>query len=112
MDGIPQHSMVRKNWASLIVFNNEHPSNRILTPEYINNLNVGSALHQFKWLSNSEIGSIPLNWNVLDDYYLIDNPKAIHYTDGGPWFDNYTNTMYSQLWLDEYDQYCKDYENI
>lgn len=109
MDGIPQHAMIRKNWASLIVFNNEHPSNKILTPEHINTIPQGKLLHQFHWLEDDQIGSIPLNWNVLDDYYLIDNPKAIHYTDGGPWFHNYKHTTYSHLWDNECDEY---YENF
>ena len=40
MDGIPQHRAFRKNWASFIAFNNSHPSNAILTPEYLNNLSL------------------------------------------------------------------------
>lgn len=105
MDGIAQHNMPRKNWASLIVFNNAHPSNMRLTPYYINTCNPGRSLHQFSWLSDDEIGSIPLNWNTLDDYYHLDNPKAIHYTDGGPWFKDYQQTMYSHRWWKEYYDY-------
>lgn len=97
MDGIEQHSMWRKNWASLILFNCEHPSNKVLTPEYVNTQD-GRSMHQLSWLDDSEIGSIPLNWNVLDEYYLIDYPRAIHYTDGGPWFEKYQNTTHSVFW--------------
>ena len=85
----------------MMVFNNEHPSNRTLTNQYVNEHMPGRDLHTFKWLKDEEIGSIPLDWNCLDDYYLLENPKAIHYTDGGPWFDNYQETMYSDLWLEE-----------
>lgn len=102
MDGIVQHTMPKKNWASLIVFNNSHPSNKRLTSDYVNNVTPGRRLHQFDWLDEKEIGSIPLDWNVLDDYYHLENPRAIHFTDGGPWFDNYKNTMYSSLWWKEY----------
>ena len=105
MDGIEQHTMEKKNWASLIVFNNAHPSNKRLTPEYVNTRMPGRGMHQFDWLTTWEIGSIPLNWNTLDNYYLLDNPKAIHYTDGGPWFDNYKKTMYSAEWWSEYYDY-------
>jgi hypothetical protein len=101
MDGKTQHKMGRKNWASMMVFNNEHPSNRTLTNQYVNEHMPGRDLHTFKWLKDEEIGSIPLDWNCLDDYYLLENPKAIHYTDGGPWFDNYQETTYSDLWLEE-----------
>ncbi len=99
MDGIAQHRSYRKNWASLMVFNNEHPSNKILTPDYLNNHRPGLDFHHFKWLKDEEIGSIPLEWNCLDGYYHLENPKAIHYTDGGPWFgEKYQNTRYSKEW--------------
>ena len=98
MDGVAQHRSFRKNWASLMVFNNEHPSNKILTPDYLNNHKPGIDFHHFKWLKDEEIGSIPLEWNCLDGYYDLKYPKAIHYTDGGPWFDDYKETQYSSLW--------------
>jgi hypothetical protein len=104
MDGIPQHRAYRKNWASFTLFNNAHPKNQRLTPEYLNNHRPGLDFHQFRWLDDEDIGSLPLEWNCLDDYYHLENPKAIHYTDGGPWFDNYKETFYSHLWNMEKDQ--------
>ena len=101
MDGIPQHRAFRKNWASFTLFNNEHPKNSRLTPEYLNNHRPGLDFHQFRWLDDDDIGSLPLEWNCMDDYYHLENPKAIHYTDGGPWFDNYQETMYSDIWKEE-----------
>lgn len=101
MDGIAQHRAYRKNWASFILFNNEHPKNQRLVPEFLNNHRPGLDFHQLRWLDDEDIGALPLEWNCLDDYYILENPKAIHYTDGGPWFDDYENTTYSQLWLDE-----------
>ena len=98
MDGVAQHRSFRKNWASLMVFNNEHPSNKVLTPDYLNNHKPGIDFHHFKWLKDEEIGSIPLEWNCLDGYYDLKYPKAIHYTDGGPWFDDYKETQFSSLW--------------
>lgn len=101
MDGIAQHRAYRKNWASFILFNNEHPKNQRLVPDFLNNHRPGLDFHQLRWLDDEDIGSLSLEWNCLDDYYMLDNPKAIHYTDGGPWFDDYTETTYSQLWQDE-----------
>ena len=98
MDGVAQHRSFRKNWASLMVFNNEHPSNKALTPDYLNNHKPGIDFHHLKWLKDEEIGSIPLEWNCLDGYYDLKYPKAIHYTDGGPWFEDYKETQYSTLW--------------
>jgi len=94
MDGVSQHSMWRKNWASLMLFNCAEC--RMLTPEYVNTHNPGREMHQLLWAPS--IGSIPLDWNCLDNYYHLENPKAIHYTDGGPWFENYKDTPYSYLW--------------
>lgn len=103
MDGIQQHAMPKKNWASLMLFSCEHPANQILQPDYINRVMPGKKLHQFEWLSDqNHIGSIPLDWNCLDEYYHLSNPKAIHFTDGGPWFENYRHTMYSKYWYQEY----------
>jgi hypothetical protein len=98
MDGVAQHRAYRKNWASLILFNNSHPKNKRLTTEFLNNHRPGLDFHQLRWLDDEDIGALPLEWNCLDDYYYLENPKAIHYTDGGPWFDNYKETMYSDIW--------------
>lgn len=105
MDGIAQHIMPRKNWASLMVLNNEHPSCKSLTPDFVNTINPGRLLHTLAWVEDEDIGSISLDWNTLDGYYELDHPKAIHYTDGGPWFPNYKTTHYSDIWWNYYDRY-------
>jgi len=104
MDGIAQHRAYRKNWASFILFNNSHPKNKRLTTEFLNNHRPGLDFHQLRWLDDEDIGALPLEWNCLDDYYYLENPKAIHYTDGGPWFDNYQETMYSDKWIELKEQ--------
>lgn len=103
MDGIPQHASPRKNWASLMVINNEKCKR--LSVNYVNNVEPGRMLHKFDWVDDKSIGSISLDWNTLDGYYELDNPRAIHYTEGGPWFDNYKDTFYSQYWWNEYYDY-------
>ena len=40
----------RKNWSSLILWNCEHPSHKILTPELIQN-QTGAFLHRFSWIN-------------------------------------------------------------
>lgn len=99
MDGQTQEYYPRKNWSSLMVFNCSHPSCEKLT---INAVNTESPswLHRMSWCSDDEIGEIPRDYNYLVGYYpLIDNPKAIHYTDGGPWYIKYLNCDYSKNWL-------------
>jgi lipopolysaccharide biosynthesis glycosyltransferase len=54
----------RKNWSSVILFNCGHHSNRALTPKYIENA-TGAMLHRFTWLSDDEIGELPIEWNWL-----------------------------------------------
>jgi lipopolysaccharide biosynthesis glycosyltransferase len=88
----------RKNWSSLILWNCEHPKNKILTPEFVKNAK-GSYLHRFCWLDDHDIGDIPLEWNWLAIEYP-NNPdaKIIHYTLGTPCFHKYEKTDMSEYW--------------
>jgi len=102
MDGKQQHIYPRKNWSSLIVFNNQHPSNKKLNLEMVNN-ETPQFLHRFSWLSDDEIGEVSHEWNYLVGWYNdVENPKAIHYTEGGPWFEEYKDCDFSKDWLYEY----------
>lgn len=97
-----QYVYPRKNWSSLMLINCAHEKNKTLTPEFINNPQLtGQYLHRFSWLSDEHIGSLDHKWNWLSGYYKEENgatPSAIHYTDGGPWFDNYRYCEYSDIW--------------
>lgn len=102
MDGKLQHHYPRKNWSSLMVFNCDHPSNKKLTKELVNN-ETPQYLHRLSWLDDSEIGEINHTWNYLVGWYNdIKNPKAIHFTEGGPWFKQYIDCDFSKEWLWEY----------
>ena len=36
----------------------------------------------------------------------LDTPNLIHYTEGGPWFENYRDCEFAGLWKDElYDMF-------
>jgi len=93
MDGRQQLQYPRKNWSSLVLWNCGHPSNQNLTVDVINDEDTtGKYLHRFAWLEDEEIGSIPHEWNWLVGWYKEPKdgkPKALHYTEGGPWFKNY-----------------------
>ena len=44
------------------------------------------------------------NWNWLEGWSekpAEGTPKAVHFTRGGPWFDNWQHVDYAELWLDE-----------
>lgn len=97
--GNVQTKYQRKNWSSLILFNNARCT--ALTPDYVNTAS-GLELHQFKWLHESEIGGIERKWNHLVQEYGYD-PKArmVHYTLGGPWFNEYATCDYADEWFYE-----------
>lgn len=96
----------RKNWSSLILWNCSHASNRTLTKDIVNS-QTGSYLHGFKWLNDCEIGEIDVEWNWLVNWYhnpVNGLPKAIHYTEGGPWLKEYEDCEYANLWIEEYNK--------
>ena len=97
--GQVQTKYPRKNWSSLMVFNNERC--RALSPEYVNSAS-GLELHRFAWLDDRLIGALALQWNWLVGEYSHDPAARIaHYTLGGPWFDGYRDCDYADEWFAE-----------
>lgn len=100
MDGKKQLPYPRKNWSSMILWNCGHPANRQLDLKTINE-QTGQYLHRFQWLEDREIGSISHEWNWLVNWYQAPRdgePKALHYTEGGPWFKDYRHCEYHNIW--------------
>ena len=109
MDGQKQTIYPRKNWSSFILFNCSHPSNKKLSVDLVNS-ETGSFLHQFKWLEDHEIGSLDERWNWLEGWTSNHNdkkPYAVHYTRGGPWFDEWQDVEFASEWTKERDEYLK-----
>lgn len=114
MDNRKQLSYTRKNWSSFILFNCGHPANKKLTKEYISTAS-GTDLHSFKWLNDILIGELPDRYNYIagvsrkltaqDKHNSCGFPDVVHYTEGGPWFPNYVNVPFGQLWLNEYESF-------
>jgi lipopolysaccharide biosynthesis glycosyltransferase len=94
----PQTKYPKKNWSSFILFNNAKC--RALTPEYVNSA-TGLELHQFKWLENDNlIGSLPAKWNhLVGEYDKIEKPANVHFTVGGPYFNEYKTCDYADDWF-------------
>jgi lipopolysaccharide biosynthesis glycosyltransferase len=103
MDGQKQTVYPRKNWSSVMLMNCGHPSNQALNKELVNDPSItGAYLHRFSWLKDEEIGKLNHTWNYLVGVYSdIETPKLIHYTEGGPYFENYRNCEFNQLWKNE-----------
>lgn len=103
MDGQVQTVYPRKNWSSVILWNCGHPSNEKVTVDSVNNPNYdGAYFHRFSWLKDEEIGVLPCDWNWLVGWYKEGDgkPRALHYTEGGPWFKNYRNCELASAWKD------------
>ena len=112
MDGRVQYAYPRKNWSSLILFNCKHKSNKALT-KYVVNTARPKYLHRFLWLDDKEIGKIPLEWNFLVGEYKPTEtlPAGIHYTNGGPWFQNCKKVDYANVWEDYRDRWQSQVNN-
>ena len=100
----------RKNWSSLVLWNCSHPSNKKVTPDLVNT-ETGKYMHRFGWLKDEEIGKISHEWNWLIGWYkepVDGKPKALHFTEGGPWLGgDFQKKEYSEQWY----EYLKLFKN-
>ena len=96
--GQVQTKYEKKNWSSFMLMNCKKCTT--LTPDYVNKAS-GLELHQYKWLESEElIGELPLEWNwLVGEYEYHQEPKNVHFTEGGPWFEDYAKCDYSQDWF-------------
>jgi hypothetical protein len=97
----------KKNWSSVMLMNCARCT--ALTPEFVNSA-TGLQLHQFKWLEGDQlIGEIPSQWNHLVGF---DAPRRdaslVHYTIGGPYFEEYRGCEYTAEWFAERDHMVAD----
>jgi lipopolysaccharide biosynthesis glycosyltransferase len=100
----------RKNWSSLILWNCGHPSNKVLSPKFIQQQS-GSFLHRFSWLSDDLIGVIPSEWNWLPiEYPYNADAKLIHYTLGTPCFKDYAEKSMSDIWYQTYNRAIEGFD--
>lgn len=109
MDGKKQAVYPRKNWSSFMVFNCDHPDVQALTPSVVNTA-TASYLHRFEWIGDdSAIGALDLDWNFLAGEYPRPGyiPRVIHYTNGGPWFDEWQDCDFADLWIRERDLFLE-----
>lgn len=98
MDGQPQQAYPRKNWSSVVLWNCDHPANRRLSLQDVNE-RPGRDLHAFYWLADSEIGSLSPDWNWLvgvQEKPLF--PKLAHFTLGGPFLKDWPGALHDDIW--------------
>ena len=104
--GATQTKYGKKNWSSVMLMNCERCT--ALTPEFVNTAS-GLELHQFKLLQSDDlIGDIPSRWNHLVGYDAPRRDAAlVHYTIGGPYFEEYRACEYAAEWFAERDAMLK-----
>jgi hypothetical protein len=91
----------RKNWSSLMLFNNERC--RALSADYVNRAS-GLELHRFGWIDDAAIGELALEWNwLVGEYDYNPAAKIVHFTIGGPYFEKYRDCDYAAEWFAEYE---------
>jgi len=79
--------------------------NSLLTSKTVSEW-TGAYLHRFMFLKDNMIGEIPIEWNWLEGEYNKEEfesvynrpPSAIHFTNGGPWFEDWQDVDYANLW--------------
>jgi lipopolysaccharide biosynthesis glycosyltransferase len=103
--GAVNRAYPRKNWSSVILWNNDFYPNRKLTPEHISN-STGEYLHRFQWLEDSQIGDLPKGWNLLteeENQVGYNEAKLLHHTNGTPCFHDYRTSQYADDWWRTYE---------
>lgn len=100
LDGRVQTRYLRKNWSSLMLLNCERLN--MWTKENVETKS-GAWLHRFEPIPDKFIGEIPREWNVLEQY--DENTKLIHYTEGGPWYENHKDHPFGDIWFRYRDEY-------
>jgi len=92
--GTKQYNYPRKNWSSIMLFNNALCQK--LTPEYIDKASPAD-LHQMKWAK--VIGSLPRAWNhLVGEQPERHDAKIVHYTLGTPCWPRFRNCEYGDEW--------------
>ena len=88
----------RKNWASLMLINCQHPAWRRLPLHDVIEMPARELL-QFKFLPDELIGDLPRTWNWLVDEFG-ENPEAkiVHWTAGIPAFPHYSEAPMADVW--------------
>jgi hypothetical protein len=62
----------------------------------------GAYLHRFQDIPDDQIGELPKTWNTLD--WMDALTKLIHWTSGGPWFEQTKDCPHADVWLAARDE--------
>ena len=84
-----------KNHSSVMIMNCNHYGWRHINPGTIED-STGAYLHRFQFLEPRFIGSLPMEWNWLDEYGENPEAKLMHWTCGTPAFPHYKDAPHAK----------------
>jgi len=93
MYGAVQTSYPRKNWSSMMLM--DCAKLRLWSKQVVET-QTGAYLHRFQDINDDLIGELPKTWNTLD--WMDATTQLIHYTNGGPWFEQYRDHAHADVW--------------
>lgn len=99
MYGAVQTSYPRKNWSSMMLM--DCGKLKLWTKDVVET-QTGAYLHRFQDIPDEQIGELPKTWNTLD--WMDEHTKLIHYTNGGPWFEQYLDHPHAGIWFKYRDE--------
>ena len=92
-------SIAQFEQSSVMLFNNAHPKNRTLTPDFIEN--TEENMHGLCWLDEADIGDMDRKWNQLVGYQDCQGMSGnLHFTMGVPAFPETSTSEFGQIWTD------------
>ena len=92
-------SIAQFEQSSVMLFNNAHPKNKMLTPHYIQN--TQENMHSLCWLDEADIGEMDGKWNQLVGYQDCQGMSGnLHFTMGVPAFPETSTSEFGQIWTD------------
>jgi len=92
-------SIAQFEQSSVMLFNNAHPKNKTLTPDFIQN--TEGNLHSLCWLDDHDIGEMDGKWNQLVGYQDCQGMSGnLHFTMGVPAFLETSTSEFGQIWTD------------
>ena len=92
-------SIAQFEQSSVMLFNNAHPKNRSLTPDFIQN--TQENMHGLCWLDEADIGEMDSKWNQLVGYQECQEMSGnLHFTMGVPAFPETSTSEFGQMWTD------------
>lgn len=94
----PNRDYPRKNWASVMLINCEHPAWIKHQPQAIAEA-ADINLLQLSTIHDAWIGTLPPEWNrLVDEGQPVDGAKVLHWTAGIPAFPHYAQAPGAAAW--------------